>query len=83
VSTSSSQITWSTIRSYFTSTDVDHMQGQGLDLSQYDQVVKNAPKILEYTASGQMPPPGSGEPRWTQEMLQNFQTWMQNGYPQG
>lgn len=74
-------VTWTTIRSYFTDMDVEHMQEQGLDLSSYDQVVANATAIYDATSGGVMPPPTSGEPSWTQDQLTNFQNWMNAGYP--
>lgn len=76
-------ITWATIRTYFTDVDVDHMQQQGLDLSDYDTVVANANAILAATSAQppRMPPPGSGQPPWTPEQIDGFRSWMNAGYP--
>ncbi|MBV8520747.1 MAG: hypothetical protein JOY71_01215 [Acetobacteraceae bacterium] len=88
--------TWTDdIQQMFTATDIQHMQGQGIDLSSYDVVSQAAPQILqevtppdptkEPSSANQpnMPPQNSPEtPWWTLEMIKTFTTWMNKGYPQ-
>ncbi|MGA8099217.1 MAG: hypothetical protein WB810_11215 [Candidatus Cybelea sp.] len=69
------------IRPMFTEMDVEHMQGFGLDLSDYAAVKKGASTIFETVSSGSMPPPGSGEARWTSEMCDTFKRWQDAGCP--
>jgi hypothetical protein len=69
------------IRPMFTEMDVEHMQGFGLDLSDYAAVKKGASTIFETVSSGSMPPPGSGEARWTSEMCDAFKRWQDAGCP--
>ena len=73
----------SDIKPMFTALDQDHMLNrQGMfDLWNYDDVKNNADSILGAVKSGRMPPPGE-EPRWTKEMVQKFQDWIDQGYPQ-
>jgi tyrosinase len=72
--------TWNNpIRGYFTPTDVQHMkQVAGFDLSNYNDVVKNAEDIYAQVSAGNMPP---GSP-WPQDWVDNFGTWAQNGFPE-
>lgn len=68
----------------FTAMDVDHMKGVtggSLDLSDYDDVKIYASAIYRKVASGGMPPPGSGEGPWSQQMVQTFGCWMQQNCP--
>jgi hypothetical protein len=67
------------IRPMFTDMDVDHMQGFGLDLSSYEDVVRLADSILQTVTSGSMPPPNSGESRWTTTMCDTFKRWKDEG----
>ena len=66
---------WNVIKTYFTSTDVQHMlqvtQG-GIDLSDCNSVLTNAQLIYQKVSSGQMPP---GNP-WPAEKINNFFSWM-------
>jgi hypothetical protein len=73
------------IKPMFTAMDQDHMLNQqGLfDLWSYDDVSTpdNATAIHAAVAAGKMPPPNSGEPRWTEEKVAKFQQWIDEGYP--
>lgn len=62
----------------FTEHDIDCMNNYGLDLSSYDDVKGNASDIYSRVKSGNMP---KGGPRWSSDMVQTFQNWMNNGYP--
>ncbi|HEV3155975.1 MAG TPA: hypothetical protein VGZ00_01380 [Candidatus Baltobacteraceae bacterium] len=75
-------ITWATIKTYFTAMDIDHMQNEGIDLSQYSQVVQFGQQIYKAVSTGRMPPKSSGEQPWSPAWVQNFQAWMKAGYPQ-
>lgn len=67
------------IRPLFTDMDIAHMKPAGLDLSNRDDVAKHADAILNTVKSGTMPPPSSGEPRWTGEMVALFEKWKAGG----
>jgi hypothetical protein len=79
-------VTWSgNVKQLFTSTDVDHMKavsGGNIDLSSYTSVKMWASAIYNRVASGSMPPPGSGEGRWSSDMVNTFGCWIQQGCPQ-
>lgn len=81
-----SSVTWTNdIQAMFTQTDVDHMKqvtGGALDLSNYNSVKIWASKIYSEVAGGAMPPPGSGESPWSQDMVNTFGCWIQQGTPQ-
>ena len=80
--TASKSLSFATdIRPMFTDVDVDHMKKGDLDLSDRDDVLKNADAIYATVLNGTMPPPASGEPRWTAEMCERFKTWQQQGGP--
>ena len=64
----------------FTQVDVEHMSAF-MDLSDRDDVFSNAGAIYQTVSSGTMPPPGSGEPRWTPEMCAKFKEWQDRGGP--
>lgn len=66
------------IRPMFTQTDIDHMSAM-MDLSNRDSVYENAEAIYATVSSGSMPPPGSGQPRWTPEMCEKFKQWKDDG----
>jgi hypothetical protein len=66
------------IRPMFTGMDVEHMR-KAMDLSSRDSVFLHAEAIYEAVSSGHMPPPASGEPRWTPEMCARFKTWQDQG----
>lgn len=71
-------VTWTTIRTYFTQTDIDHMKGitgGKLDLSSCSSVAQNAQNIYRMVSSGAMPP---GK-RWPPEWIANFKSWMTSG----
>ncbi len=68
------------IRPMFTDTDVNHMR-KLLDLSDRDSVFTHGATIYDTVTTGKMPPPSSGEPRWTAEMCSRFKTWLDQGGP--
>ena len=65
----------------FTDTDIAHMKPAGMDLSNRDDVQKNADAIYRAVSEGSMPPASSGEARWTAEMCQRFKDWQSQGCP--
>jgi hypothetical protein len=69
------------IRPMFTDTDVAHMKGFGIDLSDKDSVTEHATAIYGTVSGGSMPPPNSGEPRWSVEMCERFKQWQIEGCP--
>jgi hypothetical protein len=69
------------IRPMFTELDVEHMKPIAGDLSKWEDVKSNSDAIYEVVASGKMPPPASGEPRWTPEMCERFKRWQNQGCP--
>lgn len=80
------KVTWTNdIKQLFTAEDISHMKqvtGGALDLSSYSSVMIWASKIYSEVASQAMPPPGSGEGPWTQDMINTFGCWIQQGCPQ-
>ncbi len=68
------------IRPLFTEMDVDHMKN-AMDLSDRSSVLAHADAIYASVSSGSMPPPSSGEPRWTPEMCATFKAWHEAGGP--
>ena len=70
------------IRPMFTDLDVEHMKPFGMDLSSHDDVKMHADAIHSVVTSGGMPPSSSGEPRWSQEQCDRFQSWQNQGCPQ-
>ena len=70
----------------FTEMDVEHMSEQGVELNQYVYMSDpandhaNAANVYQQVSSGSMPPSWSGEKPWTDEMVQTFQDWMNDGY---
>lgn len=68
------------IRPMFTQMDVDHM-GAFMDLSNRDSVFENADAIYDTVLAGVMPPPSSGETRWSPEMCATFKSWQEQGGP--
>jgi hypothetical protein len=79
-------VTWTNdIQKLFTQTDIDHMKqvtNGALDLSSYSSVKIWATKIYSEVSSKAMPPPGSGEQPWTDDMVNTFGCWIQQGCPQ-
>ena len=65
----------------FTDLDVEHMNGLGIDLSNYDMVVEFAEAIYRTVSNGTMPPPGAGEEPWTPEMCEKFKAWQRANCP--
>lgn len=68
------------IRSMFTDMDVAHMR-KAMDLSNRDSVFAHADAIYEAVLNGRMPPPSSGEPRWSAEACDTFKAWKEQGGP--
>jgi hypothetical protein len=66
------------IRHMFTRMDVDHMK-KAMDLSDRASVFQHAEAIYSSVSSGRMPPPSSGEPRWTPDMCAKFKKWQEEG----
>ncbi len=78
-----SNVTWTNdIEKMFTPLDADHMKTRGVDLTSYDSVKINAVAIYTRVKSGNMPPPGSGEDRWSADMVNTFGCWIQQGTQQ-
>lgn len=63
------------IRPLFRDQDVEEMQF-AFDLSEYDDVKANAEAILERLSDGSMPCDGA----WSDEQIELFRQWMQEGY---
>lgn len=80
-------ITWEThIKHYFTQMDVGCMRARNLDLSEYDAVKNRATSILSQLKLRVQDPtrgmPKGGRP-WPQDRIDNFESWMKNGFPKG
>lgn len=69
------------VRPMFTETDIEHMQGFGMNLGNKDDVTEHADAIYAAVSDGSMPPDYSGEEPWTQEMCQRFKRWQEQGCP--
>jgi hypothetical protein len=71
------------IKPMFSGMDQDHMKKRGtkFDLWSYADVKRKAQDILTRVANGTMPPPSSGEKRWTPEMVDKFKQWINESYP--
>lgn len=81
-------VTWNAdIRSKFTQVEIDCMKqhtGNSLDLGSYTSVMDWGPQdILDRVSSTdpnfKMPPPNSGQPAWTADMINLFGCWIQLG----
>jgi hypothetical protein len=69
------------IRPMFTDMDVAHMKPAGIDLSSAGDVKKHADAIYATVSAGRMPPPSSGEARWSAQMCETFKQWQLQGCP--
>jgi hypothetical protein len=69
------------IRPMFTDLDVAHMKPKGMDLSSKDDVKAHADAIYSAVSGGIMPPPSSGEARWTADMCERFKQWQLQDCP--
>jgi hypothetical protein len=69
------------IRPMFTDLDVQHMKPLGVDLSDFGAVKTSVDAIYGVVTSGVMPPPSSGEARWTPEMCDRLKRWQDEGCP--
>ena len=67
------------IRPMFSDKDVQHMM-TSFDLSNREDVMKNADAIYASVSEGWMPPPEEGE-TWTPEMCAKFKEWEKQGFP--
>jgi hypothetical protein len=71
------------IRPLFRDVDVEHMNDNGLDLSDYDQVKNNSDEILKRVSSKddnvRMPLPPDDP--WTPQQVALFQQWINDNYP--
>jgi hypothetical protein len=67
------------IRPMFTDMDVEHMKPFDIDLSNKADVEAHADAIYSTVSQGIMPPRGSGEARWTDEMCARFDRWRKTG----
>ncbi len=65
------------IRPLFRTVDVNHMKQLGLDLSSYDDVKDHASDIYDQVSNGGMPP--LPDRPWSQERVQTFKIWMDDG----
>lgn len=66
------------IRPMFTEMDIAHMR-KVMDLSNRESVLEHADAIYKTVSSGTMPPPSSGEGRWSTEMCAKFKLWIDQG----
>lgn len=66
------------IRVMFTEMDIEHMK-RSMDLSNRESVLEHADVIYAAVLSGHMPPPTSGETRWTEDMCARFKAWKDQG----
>lgn len=68
------------IKPLFTATDRDHMSFM-FDLWSYEEVKSNASDIYDAVSNQRMPPsPPQGEGPWTQDQIDTFKTWMDDGF---
>jgi hypothetical protein len=65
------------IRGLFREIDIACMQGQGLDLDDYDVVSSEAELIYEAVAAGRMPTDGP----WDRDRVALFRAWIDAGTP--
>jgi hypothetical protein len=63
----------------FTDADVSHMKPLGMDLSSHDDVAKQAESIFGVVSAGTMPPPEDGGDPWSEQMVNTFKRWMDQG----
>ncbi|MEA2210584.1 MAG: hypothetical protein QOF83_532 [Solirubrobacteraceae bacterium] len=66
----------------FTGTDIDHMNGLDVPLSDYSYMSQpgNAKDVYDQVSSGNMPPSDSGEQPWSQDQVALFKAWMDGGF---
>ena len=66
----------------FTQMDVDHMRGFAIELDDYAFMKQpdNAQAVYDQVASGSMPPPESGEERWSEDKVTLFGDWIKGGF---
>ena len=67
----------------FTETDIDHMNDQGVMLSDYNYMKDpdNAADVLRTLEDGSMPPTwGGGGGAWSEDKVALFRSWVEGGY---
>lgn len=67
----------------FTETDIDHMNDQGVMLSDFDYMKEpdNAADVLRTLEDGSMPPTwGGGGGAWSEDKVALFRSWVEGGY---
>jgi hypothetical protein len=66
----------------FTQMDIQHMNEQGVSLSDYDYMSQpdNASSVYDQVSTGAMPPSWSGEEQWSDDKVTLFKEWMEGGY---
>jgi hypothetical protein len=79
-------VTWEhDVRHCFTAQDVTCMEGVSagrINLHEYASVKKSAHLILDQVKAGNMPPPDSGEAKWTADRIKLFEEWIAAGFPE-
>ena len=66
----------------FTTMDIEHMSAMDVLLDDYDYMSEpdHASSVYEAVSNGTMPPSRSGEEAWSEEKLELFKQWMDDGY---
>jgi hypothetical protein len=66
----------------FTSVDIEHMSGLEVPLDDYAYMSQpdNAAGVYDQVSNGTMPPSTSGEQPWSEDKVQLFRQWMDEGY---
>jgi hypothetical protein len=67
----------------FTQTDIAHMAELSVRLDDYSYMSQsdNASDVYGQVSSHSMPPAGSGEQPWTDQQVELFKTWIDDGCP--
>lgn len=66
----------------FTSVDIEHMNRLEVQLDDYAYMSQpdNAAGVHRAVSNGTMPPRASGEEPWSEDRVQLFKQWMDEGY---
>jgi hypothetical protein len=80
----------SDIAPLFTSDDIEHMSGMGVELSDYAYMSDptddhaNAQAVYQQVSTGGMPIDDNGNPvrTWSPDQVALFKSWMDDGYQQ-
>ena len=67
------------IRPKFTTQDVEHMIGMGINLGDYSSVSSNAELILTRLTDTDNPMPPAPEGPWPADWIECFKDWIANG----